>query len=46
MLRLHTVVGSVFLAANQHLGVKQLAVGTSADLIDGLSRLASSFVYA
>jgi hypothetical protein len=34
MLRLHTVVGSVFLAADQQLGVEQLAVGTSADLIN------------
>ena len=46
MLRLHTVVGSIFLAADQQLGVEQLAVGTSADLINGLSRLASSFVHA
>jgi len=46
MLRLHTVVGSVFLAADQQLGVEQLAVGTSADLIDGLSPLASSLVHA
>jgi hypothetical protein len=44
MLRLHTVVGSVFLAADQQLGVEQLAVGTSADLIDGLSQSASSLI--
>lgn len=29
------VVGSILLAANQQLGVEELAVGSSADLVDG-----------
>jgi hypothetical protein len=35
-----TVVGSILLAADQQLRVEQLAVGTSADLVNGLSLLA------
>src|SRR4051794_6751796 len=34
-----TVVGGIFLSANQHLWVEELAVGTAADLIDGLEIL-------
>lgn len=32
----HTVVGSILLSADQHLGVVELAVRASADLIDWL----------
>jgi hypothetical protein len=35
-----TVVGSILLAADQQLGVEQLAVGTGSDLVDGLCQLA------
>lgn len=39
---IHTVVGSILLAADQQLRVEQLAVGSSTDLVNGLSWLASS----
>lgn len=41
-----TVVGSILLAADQQLRVEQLAIGTSADLVDGLSSLASEVCIA
>lgn len=41
-----TIVGSILLAADQQLRVEQLAVGTSADLVNGLSLLAPSILVA
>ena len=41
-----TVVGSILLAADQQLRVEQLAVGTSADLVNGLGLLAPGLCVA
>lgn len=38
---LHTVVGSILLAVDQHLRVEELAVVSSADLIDRLRQSAN-----
>lgn len=37
----HTVVGGIFLSADQLLGVEQLTVRSGADLVDGLLQLAT-----